>query len=147
MHSKNLRKWKKVFEDDLKYIVIEIKDLVDRPAMIFLEGNLGSGKTTFAREFLGEETSSPTYSIITEVKMAMHADFYRVEDRSEIDHLELELYLENKEFALLEWGMKYSTIITNQTPDDYSFYELKITEESEDGKDFRNYALNEVNFL
>src|SRR6056297_3482812 len=101
MHSKNIRNWKKVFEDDLKYIVIEIKDLVDRPAMIFLEGNLGVGKTTFAREFLGTEASSPTYSIVTEVKNSMHADFYRVEDRSEIDHLELELYLENKEFALL----------------------------------------------
>lgn len=147
MHSKNIRNWKKVFQDDLKYIVIEIKDLVDRPAMIFLEGNLGVGKTTFAKEFLGEEATSPTYSIITEVKSSMHADFYRVEDRSEIDHLELELYLENKEFALLEWGMKYSTTITNQTPDNFSFYELIITEEIHDDKSFRHYELNEISFL
>ena len=147
MHSKNIRNWKKVFQDDLKYIVIEIKDLVDRPAMIFLEGNLGVGKTTFAKEFLGEEANSPTYSIVNEVKNSMHADFYRVEDRSEIDHLELELYLENKEFALLEWGMKYSTTITNQTPDNFSFYELKISEETQDDKNFRHYELNEISFL
>lgn len=147
MHKKELRNWKKVFIDDLKYIVIEIKDLVEQPAMIFLEGDLGAGKTSFAKSFLDDETLSPTYSIITEAKGSMHADFYRIEDRSELDHLELELYLENKQFALVEWGLKYSNYITSHVPDDFSFYELKITEDLKEGKDFRHYKLFEINFL
>lgn len=147
MRVKNLRQWKKVFLEDLKYIVIEIKDLVEQPAVIFLEGDLGSGKTSFAKAFLGDEVTSPTYSLVTEIKDAIHGDFYRLEEASELDHLELGLYLENKNFALFEWGMKYSDMLVKEIPESFSFYQLEIKESEESEQDFRHYELDEVNFL
>ena len=62
MNKKIIREWKKVYRSDLSYIVYEMKDLVKVPAMVILEGDLGSGKTTFTQFFVGEsDILSPTY--------------------------------------------------------------------------------------
>lgn len=84
--------------------------------VIFLDGEVGSGKTTFSRyfsEFLNIESSSPTYSIIEQRQNLeqnieiIHGDFYRAsQERSEEI---LEEYIENKpaeniqKIFLLEW--------------------------------------------
>jgi tRNA threonylcarbamoyladenosine biosynthesis protein TsaE len=101
---------------------------VKPPAVIFLEGALGSGKTTFAKDFLGEQadTMSPTYSVIYEAGNNLHADFYRIENKEEIFQLELPLYLDNKEYCLIEWGKKFFTTINREIPENFSFYLLEI---------------------
>ena len=69
MGQKLIREWKKVYQSDLPYIVYELKDLAQVPAVVVLEGTLGAGKTTFTQAFIGEEgTLSPTYSILSESK-------------------------------------------------------------------------------
>ena len=91
--------WKKVLLSDLTYVCQEIKDSVDLPAVIILTGEVGTGKTTFCKSFIGDgATQSPTYSIINETKNCVHADFYRIEGPDDIVHLELPLYIENKEY-------------------------------------------------
>jgi tRNA threonylcarbamoyladenosine biosynthesis protein TsaE len=121
-----LREWKKVFEPDLVYVCYEMGELIDTPAVILLEGDLGAGKTTFTKSFLKDETFSPTYSIVSETTNAIHADFYRLKDEAEIVHLELPMYLEDKEYFFIEWGSKYLKNIINEVPDSFSFYQLDV---------------------
>lgn len=127
MNKKLIREWKKVFKSDLPYIVYELKDLVRSPAMIVLDGELGAGKTTFTQQFIGEkEVLSPTYSILSESKKFLHADFYRIEKNDEIIQLELGVYLEDKEYFLVEWGLKFATRLMRELPENFSSYLLEI---------------------
>src|SRR5205807_1836452 len=67
-------------------------------AVLYLSGELGAGKTTFARGFLralgvADEVRSPTYTLIelyrTGALTAVHVDLYRVRDAAELDALGL----------------------------------------------------------
>lgn len=128
MNKKLIREWKKVFKSDLSYIIYELKDLVKTPAMIILEGDLGAGKTTFTQAFVGDEqVLSPTYSILSENKNVLHADLYRIEQNEEILQLELPIYLEDKQYFFVEWGMKFGRRIMRELPENFSTYLLEIT--------------------
>ena len=95
--------------------------------VLLLKGNLGAGKTTFTQNFIGEgETLSPTYSILSECKNFLHADLYRIEKNEEILQLELPIYLEDKQYFFVEWGMKFSRRLMRELPENYSTYLLEI---------------------
>lgn len=127
MNKKLIREWKKVYKSDLPYIVYELKELTKVPAMIVLEGDLGAGKTTFTQSFIGEgETLSPTYSILSETKSFLHADLYRLEQNEEILQLELPIYLEDKQYFFVEWGMKFVRRLFRELPENFSPYLLEI---------------------
>ncbi len=84
--------------------------------VIFLEGDLGSGKTTFVQavaESFGytDPVRSPTFSIMNiypieneKIKTINHFDLYRIEDDSELEQLDLEEYLNQPESVVfIEW--------------------------------------------
>lgn len=153
MEQTKIRSWKKVFEPDLAYIAYELKEIVEMPALVILEGPLGAGKTSFVKFFVDhhESAMSPSYSLLNEVKDVLHGDFYRIKDREEIIHLEIPLYLENKNFFLVEWGKKHIHSITKELPEDFSTYLLEITinSNSEDKdetrvEESRNYVLSAI---
>ena len=148
MSEKLIANWKKVFESDLSYIVFELKELIKVPAVIFLDGEMGAGKTTFAKSFIIDgETSSPSYSLLTETKSCLHADLDRVESREDIIHLEIGLHLENKSYFLVEWGIKHKSALMKEIPENFSFYHLKIDESSSENLDspkYRNYSFFEI---
>lgn len=153
---KLLREWKKVFESDLESILIELKDSIELPAVIILSGEMGVGKTTFTKAFSLSEVDdpstiqSPTYSIINETGPIVHADFYRLKDSSEIIHLELSLYLEDKEYFLVEWGKAHLDELRKHIDDEFFFYEVIISaninkDNSIDNLNVsRNYSLFEL---
>ena len=140
---KVLRHWKKVLENDLDYIVSEMKEAITPPAVVILSGPLGSGKTTFTKRFVKlvtgpgvassparaqeYEVLSPTYSIINETGSVAHADLYRIKDKEELVHLEIPLYLENKDFFLIEWGRPYISFLRREIDELFKFYELEIS--------------------
>lgn len=127
MNKKIVREWKKVYRSDLSYIVYELNDLVKVPAMVILEGDLGAGKTTFTQAFVGDkEVLSPTYSILSECRNLLHADFYRIEQSEEILQLEIPLYLEDKQYFFVEWGMKYARRLVRELPENWTPYLLEI---------------------
>lgn len=149
MNKKLIREWKKVYKSDLSYIVYELKDLAKVPAMIVLEGDLGAGKTTFTQAFIGEnETLSPTYSILSEAKNFLHADLYRIEKNEEILQLEIPVYLEDKQYFFVEWGMKFARRLIRELPENYSSYllEININEGTGDAVDgpSRNFFLYSI---
>ncbi len=148
MRRKEIRSWKKVFETDLTYIAYELKEIVPGPAMVIVEGPLGSGKTTFSKVFIdGDETFSPSYSVLSDTQEVLHGDFYRVKDREEIIHLELPLYLEDKKYFLVEWGEKHFSSICKELPEDFTTYllEISINEKVEkSSQESRNFVLYEI---
>lgn len=80
--------------------------------VVFLYGDLGAGKTTFARAFLralgvGERVKSPTYSLVEEYEIgersAFHLDLYRIADPGELEWLGLDSLAEPGAIVLVEW--------------------------------------------
>lgn len=138
----SIRIWKKVLESDLINIVTEMKEVVQPPCVIILDGLVGAGKTTFTRAFLERpEAPSPTYSLINEVDNIVHADLYRIEKKEELIHLEIPMYLEEKDYVLIEWGMPYLRDLQRIIGDEFKFYQLKI--EINEQKS-RNFFLNQL---
>ncbi len=135
--------WSKVFERDLPQIALELRDELETPALVLLSGSVGAGKTTFAKSFMPQNSvQSPTYSIVHEIDNCVHADLYRLKDASELIHLELPLYLEDKDYFLVEWGKEYWKQLRKIVGDDFHYYELEIsTEELLNGESARNYQL------
>ena len=81
--------------------------------VVALEGGLGAGKTTLARAIIAAlgyeaEVPSPTFTIIETYDSpplrlpVVHADFYRLEDPSEIEEIGLEDYREGAAL-IAEW--------------------------------------------
>jgi tRNA threonylcarbamoyladenosine biosynthesis protein TsaE len=80
--------------------------------VVYLHGDLGAGKTTFARAFLralgvGERVKSPTYSLIEGYDLAdrraFHLDLYRIADPGELEWLGLDSLAEPGAIVLVEW--------------------------------------------
>ncbi len=142
-----VRTWKKVFESDLSNIVDELKEVAQPPCVIILDGSVGAGKTTFTRAFIDQnEIQSPTYSIINEVDNIVHADFYRIEKKDDLIHLEIPMYIEGKDYFLIEWGLPYLSEIQKIIGDEFQYYLLKIDINSNSEGQFqsRNYSLSKL---
>ncbi len=123
---------------DLENIAAQIKSKIETPALIYLEGPVGAGKTTFVQHFCKDQKAvSPSYSLINEYgDEIVHADFYRIKSQDELEYLELSLY-EDKLYFFAEWGVEYSDFITQEFGEVYKFYELKISINSDDTRSFQ----------
>lgn len=80
--------------------------------VIFLVGDLGAGKTTFARALLralgiGARVKSPTYSLIETYRLdrfaVHHLDLYRIAEPGEVEWLGLADLLAEPSLLVVEW--------------------------------------------
>ncbi len=84
---------------------------LDFPLVITLTGELGAGKTLFAKGFaegmgLGDEVTSPTYTIINEYGSSpglLHFDLYRLRDTGELYEIGFEDFLCRGDTIIIEW--------------------------------------------
>lgn len=90
----------------------QLASKVNGGAVIYLHGDLGAGKTSFARAFLqslgvGERVKSPTYSLVESyrlgVRTAWHLDLYRIADPGELEWLGLDALSDPDALVLVEW--------------------------------------------
>lgn len=93
------------------------------PRCVLLIGNLGAGKTTFAKGVaagLGaareEEISSPTFALIHEhgEGLLYHVDLYRLETEAEAASLGLEEILARRAVVLLEWAERFPRLLPEE---------------------------------
>lgn len=84
---------------------------VEAGTVIALEGDLGAGKTAFARGFLralGYEgrVTSPTFTIVNEYPECgvCHFDMYRILDEDALYDIGWDDYLDGERILLIEWS-------------------------------------------
>ena len=97
---------------ETKTLATEIKEYLQNGDVILLKGEIGAGKSHFARSLIQaamdkvEEVPSPTFTLVqtydTKIGSIWHADLYRLSDQSEIFELGL-IDAFGKEIVLVEW--------------------------------------------
>ena len=128
-------------------IATQLAQLVTAGSIILLEGNLGSGKTTFMQAFgralgISSTITSPTFTLIdeyTEGRLPLyHIDLYRLEPY-QVPSLHLEEYWRGEDFPLgvvaIEWASKLLNV-----PPNHLKINLSVPLRSSD-KQFPNFEL------
>lgn len=106
------------------------------PCVVSLEGDLGAGKTTFAKGVaralgINDAITSPTFTLMNEYQgkksKLFHFDLYRLEDREEFFAMGFEEYFDLttlQGITLVEWASncqgilperRYDVVITKKT--------------------------------
>ncbi len=122
-------------EEDLSQIVDFVLPILKWPTRIFLEGDLGAGKTTFVRYLLRalgvkDRVKSPTFSVmesypLSDSREIFHYDLYRFSRGAfeEIELLGLREQWAGPNLILIEWADR---LMNRLTPD--LIIEIKMIE-------------------
>jgi tRNA threonylcarbamoyladenosine biosynthesis protein TsaE len=106
------REWRLPDEAATLRLGRRLAQVLDEGGVIYLNGPLGAGKTSFARALLvawgvGERVKSPTYSLVESytvgTRTAWHLDLYRIADPAELEWLGLDALSEPAAVVLVEW--------------------------------------------
>lgn len=93
---------------------------------IVLTGDLGAGKTQFAKGFaqglgVADDVTSPTFNIVIEYVgrelPLLHFDLYRLEDQDELEDIDFFGMLESGAVSLVEWGDKFPAALPEERLD------------------------------
>tara|TARA_B100000497_G_scaffold53114_1_gene60919 strand:+ start:151 stop:615 length:465 start_codon:yes stop_codon:yes gene_type:complete len=97
---------------ETKYLAIRLKENLRNGDVILLKGEIGAGKSHFARSLIQaamdkiEDVPSPTFTLVqtyyTTVGPIWHADLYRLNDHNDVFELGL-IDVFGHETVLIEW--------------------------------------------
>jgi len=105
--------------------------------VLALYGDLGSGKTVFAKGLCAgldvrDMVTSPTFTLVQEYQGRLpvyHFDFYRLNSPQEIEMLDLDQYFNQAGVSIIEWAEKGDMLL----PD--SVFKIRIERDA----DYRKY--------
>jgi len=130
-------------EAALAGVAAQIAPLVAHGAIVALEGNLGAGKTAFARALIRHLTGkpdldvpSPTFTLLQTYEAngipIWHFDFYRLKHPEEVFELGWEDALASGGILLLEWAERIGPLLPSSvmhivlTPDGATSRTLEV---------------------
>lgn len=131
-------------QDELEECARTLANAMAESMSVFLQGDLGSGKSTFARAFIQCLTTpntpvpSPTFTLFQEYDSCkgrlIHADLYRLGHSDEVYEIGLLEYLDDpKTTCLIEWP--------DRLPGEYSMPNL-LLRFTHDGEQHRQICMD-----
>jgi tRNA threonylcarbamoyladenosine biosynthesis protein TsaE len=108
-------------ENDTGIIAKEFANILAKGDIIFLNGDLGTGKTFFVKSACAEygiqNVSSPSFAIVNEYsgsKKIIHLDFYRIRKAKELLDIGFNDYLTDDAIVFIEWAELYPEILPHK---------------------------------
>jgi ATPase, YjeE family len=106
---------------DLEKLVKELAPLLNEGGVMTLNGQIGAGKTTFAKLIIQELTQIPLEDIVSptfnlyhtynkDTLEIAHYDFYRIESEMELLEIDLNESITNK-ICIIEWADKFRDLL------------------------------------
>lgn len=123
--------------DEINVVAKKLAQILPKNTVVALIGDLGTGKTSFVKEFakelgIKENLKSPTFNYFLEYRSGRvplyHFDVYRLSSPEEVYEVGYEDCLNSDGIILIEWA----NIIESELPKEY--LEIKLDYDDEDSR-------------
>ena len=137
--------WESGREEESFQIAKKLGEKAKKGEIYCLEGELGTGKTVFAKGFakglgIEEIVDSPTFTIVKEYQgreKLYHFDVYRIEDVEELQEIGFSEMISGDAICLIEWASQ----IEKEIPENAKW--ITIEKDLEKGFDYRRICMGE----
>ena len=137
--------WESGREEESFQIAKKLGEKAKKGEIYCLEGELGTGKTVFAKGFakglgIEEIVDSPTFTIVKEYQgreKLCHFDVYRIEDVEELQEIGFSEMISGDAICLIEWASQ----IEEEIPENAKW--ITIEKDLEKGFDYRRICMGE----
>ena len=142
-----MKNYESFSENDTFEIAKNIAKELKKGSIVCLDGDLGVGKTIFAKGFakglgIEDDITSPPFTLVQSYEsldnVLHHFDVYRISDESEMEEIGYEEYFFSDAICLIEW----SSLIPDLIPE--NAIRISIEKDMEKGFDYRNINIEGI---
>ena len=133
--------------EETEAIASDLAQNADAGSIYTLSGDLGAGKTVFAKGFakglgISSPVTSPTFTIVNEYREGrlpfFHFDVYRLGEAEELYDTGFEDYISRGGICLIEWAERVEELLPRP------YFCILIEKDLSRGEDYRSITLKEM---